>query len=582
MDDTSPEGFRARPHTEAWHAKETSHALLFAQHPSPMWVVDDATLAILEVNEAAVRHYGYPRAEFLRMTMQDLCPPTAVPSALAGAPWTPTAGHQGQVEQTGLSRHRRRDGTRMDVEIHSSTLVFHGRHAHLVMAYDVTERVRAEGALRASYAELDRRVQERTEALAQSNVALHAEVAERRRAEGEAEQRRREAEVLARLAQTMSASLELDTVLQRITEGARELCGSERALIMLRESGGEALVSRYQAGFPQMPYTGVRVEPGKGMGGWVLATGRPLRTADYAADARFSKDYLDRIRTDGRLAILTVPITIGSRVEGALYVSNAVARPFTERDEAILLRLADYASSAIRNAQLYHAAQAELTRRTQVEAQLQASLQEKEVLLQEIHHRVKNNLQIVSSLLNLQARAVDDPHLRAILRDSRQRLQAMALIHEDLYQAHDLGRVPFGTYVRQLTAQLFRAYGGAARRIRLTVHADALDLEIDKATPCGLILHELLANALTHAFHDGRSGAIEVALRRAAQNLTLSVKDTGIGMPDALGGHPPGALGLKLVAMLTNQLGGTVIFAQEGGTTFTLTVPLPPMRPQGE
>jgi PAS domain S-box-containing protein len=446
-----------------------------------MWVVDDATLAFLEVNEAAVRHYGYTRAEFLRMTLQDIRPPADVPSVLADDPWPLTARHQGQVEQARLLRHRTRDGTRIDVEIHSSTIVFHGRQAHLAMAYDVTERVRAEG---------------------------------------EAEQRRREAEVLARLAQTMSASLDLDTVLQRIAEGAWELCGSERALIMLRESGGEALVSRYQAGFPQMPYAGVRIEPGKGMGGWVLATGRPLRTADYAADSRFSKDYLHRIRTEGRLAILTVPITIGSRVEGLLYVSNPVTHPFTARDETILLRLADYAASAIRNAQLYHAAQAELTRRTQVEAQLQASLQEKEVLLQEIHHRVKNNLQMVSSLLNLQARAVDDPHLRALLHDSRQRLQAMALIHEALYQAHDLALVPFGTYVRQLTAQLFRAYGGEARRIRLIVHADPLDLEIDKATPCGLILHELLANAFTHAFPDGRPGTIDVALRRAARQPT--------------------------------------------------------------
>jgi two-component sensor histidine kinase len=198
------------------------------------------------------------------------------------------------------------------------------------------------------------------------------------------------------------------------------------------------------------------------------------------------------------------------------------------------------------------------------------------VLLQEIHHRVKNNLQIVSSLLNLQARAMDDPHLRALLHESQQRIQAMALIHEALYQAHDLSRVPFGTYLRWLTAQLSRAYDAEARRIRLTVEAEPLDLDIDKAAACGLILHELLSNALTHAFPGGRSGSINVALRRADHEIILSVKDSGVGMPQALEVQRPSSLGLKLVSMLTDQLEGILVLTQEGGTTFTLTVPLYP------
>jgi PAS domain S-box-containing protein len=407
-------------------------------------------------------------------------------------------------------------------------------------------------------------------------LGVGIEVTARKRVEGEAEQRRRETEVLAHLAQSLNASLELDLVLQRVAEGARELCGSERALIMLRAPGDEALVSRYQVGFAQMPYVDLRIEPGKGMGGWVLATGCPLRTADYAADPRFSKEYVDRLRTDGRLAVITVPIIIGPRVEGVLYVSNPAARPFTARHEDVLLHLADHAATAIRNAQLYHAAQDELARRTQAEAQLQASLREKEVLLQEIHHRVKNNLQIVSSLLNLQVHAVHDPQLRTLLHDSQQRIQAMALIHEALYQAHDLAQVPLAAYVRQLAAQLFHAYDGAARRLSLTVQADPVTLDIDRAAPCGLILTELFSNALQHAFPGGGPGTIAVVLRGAAHQVALSVRDSGVGFPPAFDVGRADSLGLKLVAMLTKQLDGTLTQACEGGTTLTLAFPLPP------
>ena len=405
-------------------------------------------------------------------------------------------------------------------------------------------------------------------------LGVGMEVTARKRAEAEAFQRQREAEVLAQLAQTLNTSLELDMVLQRVTEGAQELCGSERGLIMLREPDGESLVSRYQVGFPQMPYMNLRVEPGKGMGGEVVATGRPLRTTDYAADPRFSKDYLDYIRTNGRLAILTVPIIIGSRVEGLLYVSNPASRPFSAQHEVVLIRLADYAATAIRNAQLYHAAQDELGRRTAAEAQLQTSLREKEVLIREIHHRVKNNLQIVSSLLNLQLRVVDDPRLRALVQDCRQRIQAMALIHEALYQADDLSRVPFEMYLQRLAAQLLRAYGVAPRRIRLTIDADHLALDIDKAVPCALIFHELLSNALKHGFPARRPGTIDVGLHCTSHQLTMWVRDNGVGVPPALDWQHTNTLGLKLVSMLAEQLGGSLLLDREGGTTFTLMVPL--------
>jgi len=169
----------------------------------------------------------------------------------------------------------------------------------------------------------------------------------------EAERRRQEAEVLAELARAVNASLDLDTVLQRVAEGAKELCGSDLAQIALRDPGSGALAVRYVVGTRYQGYDDIRIEAGKGLGGLVLLTGRPIRTDYYAEDPRLTKDYLGVIREEGIIAEVVVPIRREDRVEGLLYVANRSPRPFTDRDEAILLRLADHAAIAIENARLY-------------------------------------------------------------------------------------------------------------------------------------------------------------------------------------------------------------------------------------
>jgi two-component sensor histidine kinase len=186
---------------------------------------------------------------------------------------------------------------------------------------------------------------------------------------------------------------------------------------------------------------------------------------------------------------------------------------------------------------------------------------------------VKNNLQIVSSLLNLQLRVMADPHLQALMQDCRQRIQAMALIHDALYQADDLSRVPFESYVRRLATRLLRAYDLEPQRIRLVIQADPLTLDIDKAVPCALIFHELFSNALKHAFPAGKSGTIDVALRDASHHLIMQVRDNGVGVPQALDWQHTNTLGLKLISMLTEQLGGNLHLNREDGTTFILTIP---------
>jgi signal transduction histidine kinase/CHASE1-domain containing sensor protein len=177
------------------------------------------------------------------------------------------------------------------------------------------------------------------------------------RMEAEAEQRRREAEVLAELARTVNAALEVDTVLQRVVEGARELCDSDGAAIALCESGAEAAIIRYWAGRSYHRFLGVRIEPGEGIGGLVLTTGHSCRTDNYEQDPRLSSAYRHLTQAGGTLGVLVVPIYCGEHVEGLLYVGATRPRTFTDSDEQILQRLASLAAIALHNARLYTAAE---------------------------------------------------------------------------------------------------------------------------------------------------------------------------------------------------------------------------------
>jgi two-component sensor histidine kinase len=217
----------------------------------------------------------------------------------------------------------------------------------------------------------------------------------------------------------------------------------------------------------------------------------------------------------------------------------------------------------------------DITEPRRMEAQLRAALHEKEILLREIHHRVKNNLQVVSSLLDLQAEVVEDPRVRAICEESQHRIQAMALIHESLYQSDELTHIDAAAYVQSLSQRLFDASYPPGSGINLVLEAEPVMLSPQTAIPCGLILNELLVNALKYAFPDNQAGTIHVALRQeASARCVLSVRDTGVGFPEDLDFRATESLGLQLVCLLTEQLGGTIDLEREGGTVFTITFPL--------
>jgi two-component sensor histidine kinase len=212
---------------------------------------------------------------------------------------------------------------------------------------------------------------------------------------------------------------------------------------------------------------------------------------------------------------------------------------------------------------------------TERTAQLSATLREREVLLQEIHHRVKNNLQVISSLINMQVRQLVDPSSRDALEECQTRVQAIALIHEKLYQSKDYSRVPFSEYAKSLASNIFTTTGISPTAVSLQLAMDDVSLGVDKAIPCGLILNELITNALKHAFPPSARGTVRVELHADGdRRVTFAVGDDGVGMPQDFDLKDSSSLGLSLVYTLVEQLEGEIEILRDSGTKFCVTFPM--------
>jgi two-component sensor histidine kinase/AmiR/NasT family two-component response regulator len=219
----------------------------------------------------------------------------------------------------------------------------------------------------------------------------------------------------------------------------------------------------------------------------------------------------------------------------------------------------------------------ELTERKRAEKQLQAALAEKVVLLREIHHRVKNNMQVVSSLLGLQSLHIKDDQALKHFEEAQNRIRSMALVHEKLYGSNDFTHVNFGDYLRSLVVELVQAYRVSPAKIQVNLDVDELTITIDQAIPCGLVVNELLSNALKYAFPDpGQAGVITVSLHSRGDGLVeLIVSDTGVGLPEAFDLSTVESIGLDLARdIVQRQLRGDIHVERTQGTTFRITFPV--------
>ncbi|RMF04869.1 MAG: GAF domain-containing protein, partial [Chloroflexi bacterium] len=455
------------------------------------------------------------------------------------------------------------------------------------------------------------------QALAESNrqllasrEALQAQVAERDVLANALRQKTTQLEHLLQAARQLTSSLNTKEVLSRIAATATDLLNTEGCAIYMLEPDKQTLtpvVSIDREYAEEILAATIRVD--NSFTGQAVTARRGMIFNETDSDPSGFQVPGTPEETDER--VIAAPFMIEDTVLGAICLSR-VGPWFTGEDLALVETFAAYASTALKNAQMYQALQQEVEERKKArralqaahneleqrveertralllanaqlsdevqerkraEEKIQASLQEKVVLLQEIHHRVKNNLQIISSLLHLQSTTVTDPQTLAVLQESQHRVRSMALIHEKLYQSTNLARIDFADYVKNLTRYLLRSYRAGQGTINLEYKLEPVEVGIDAAVPCGLIVNELFTNALKHAFPDGRGGKICIKLCNVDdEHIQLEISDSGVGIPDSVDVENSPSLGLLLVNSLVNQLNGSLTLNRANGAEFLLNL----------
>ncbi|MFA4876240.1 MAG: PAS domain S-box protein [Methanoregula sp.] len=264
---------------------------------------------------------------------------------------------------------------------------------------------------------------------------------------------------------------------------------------------------------------------------------------------KYQKIYQELLTTSHAVFETEVPTK-----SGHLLPVEVSARLFTFQDKPTVL-------ASIRD----------ISQRKADEKAMQESLQEKQLLLKEIHHRVKNNLQVIISLLNLQSRYVTDPAILSVITESQHRVKAMALVHEQLYQTRRFAGINFRDYIQSLTSNLLSTFSSRSQKIDMNIAIDDNTwINIDSAIPLGLIISELVTNSMKYAFPDAKSGRIDISLITDNEKYILVVRDNGIGIPEDFAWEEARSLGLRLVRMLTRQISGTITKLPGPGTGFRI------------
>ena len=299
---------------------------------------------------------------------------------------------------------------------------------------------------------------------------------------------------------------------------------------------------------------------------WHVVTSREtIAVTDVGEDYPHFRAQADRYASGSISSWLGVPLGVRDEVLGMVALDRSDVTPFTDDEKHLVATMAGYIAVAVHNSQLYRALQ-------ESEEQLLDANRQKEVLLRELHHRSKNNMQMISSLLSLGAAAVSVEEDGRILDEVRMRIQSLAAVHEELYRSDNLDRVDLSDYARRLIQMVVSSYGRAG--VAVGVDAQEMTASIDVSVPFGLILTELILNSYKHAFPNLAGGTIRVELSAEGETATLVVRDDGVGLTPEKRENSPDSLGMQLVGSLVDQIDGSIDLTEGPGTRWIVQFPL--------
>lgn len=411
-------------------------------------------------------------------------------------------------------------------------------------------------------------------------IGIGQNITERKQTELALKAQAEREQLMRTVAQRIRQSLNLQDILNATVQEVRDLLGVDRVVVYQFDS---EMIGTIVA---------ESVEPG-----WTVSLGVEIHDTCFQTGA--GVEYYQRRKraianiyeaglTDCHIRLLeqfevkanlVVPILLevgsqspGSHLWGLLVAHQCSGfRHWEENQLDLLDQLTVQLAIAIQQSSIFEQAQTELVQRQKAQVKLKNALAEKEVLLKEVHHRVKNNLQIVSSLLQLQSQTLKDPEVIKVLRESQNRIESISLIHKNLYTSANIGQIDVADYIHNLATSLLISYQIWPGKIALEIDIEPLNLNVDQAIACGLVINELISNALKHAFPNQQAGTISIALRNIGNSIEMTIRDDGIGLPDNLDWTNTDSLGLSLVYdLVIEQLEGNITLERNHGTGFKI------------